>query len=109
MPRASPTKFATVIGACFSYSSQVNVPSVVSIFAVSGPLPETPLVACSSVKLPFAGSSSSARATPAASNVARSSERDTASEIFERMNGASVSLDAYYYHFSGRARGAHGR
>src|SRR4051812_31763326 len=52
------------MGASLSNSVQVNVPSVVSIFAVSGAPagPGTPLVASSSVNFPLAGSSSSARA-----------------------------------------------
>ena len=46
------------------------------------PLPESPFVACSSVKFPLAGSSSSARAAPVASNVIVNSD---ASRVFERM------------------------
>src|SRR5215471_9656793 len=57
MPRARPTKFATVIGALSSKSSHSSVPSSVLISATSEPLPVTPLVASASVKTPFNGSS----------------------------------------------------
>src|ERR1022692_3414701 len=50
------------MGACLSKSSQVKIPCVVSILAVSGPEPASPLVASSIVKFPLAGSSPSARA-----------------------------------------------
>src|SRR5689334_12113705 len=39
LPVARPTKLATVIGALSANSSQWNVPRLVSIAAVSGPLP----------------------------------------------------------------------
>src|SRR5690606_12726932 len=56
--RASPTKFATVIGALSSNSSQLSAPKSVSMVASNFPSLASPAVASASVNTPATGSPS---------------------------------------------------